>query len=341
MLIILFFSFFLLLFGVSTLLSTKKIDSEYQPYSIIVPCRNEEQNLPQLLRSLDRIEYPKYLYEIIFVDDASDDGTPEILGKYSNRKNNCHVISIRQKSLEYKGKKYALKMGVEKARFENLLFTDADCEVPVDWLKTFNSYVSDSTGMIVGYSPEKNVSIFRRLTQILTADFYCATINLGVPFSNNGRNLYINKKAYEQVGGVESIKNYTCGEDKLLLNLIKRTNYRIMYNADCKVLTRHLKSDCSNQQKRRYGQFSLSSPLYKVVSIIIFLFYIYLPLHIAFFKDWFGFSVYYCSFLLFWVGGLIKHKEKFKVLDLIYVLIYPYYLIYYSLLGMFGKWTWK
>ena len=224
---------------------------------------------------------------------------------------------------------------------DSCLFTDADCTVPSDWIESFNDLISQDVGMIVGYSPESGVSTFRRFSQIITADFYCATISIGFPFSNNGRNLYMNKDAYLQVGGFEKIKNYTCGEDKLLLNLIKKTRYKILYNSNCKVLTRPKVKDHSNQQKRRYGQFSLSSPLYKVVSLLIFFFYLYLPVHVIHSRDWVGALIYYTAFLLFWIAGLVRHKEKFHILDLLFLLLYPYYLMYYSLLGMFGKWTWK
>jgi len=339
--IILIFSFFLILFGISLFITPKKKKSTKHSYSIVIPCRNEEHALPTLLHSLENIDYPEELFEVILIDDESSDNTAQIIQKFCENRSNYEAVHIANKSEEYKGKKYALKKGIEKAQFENLLFTDADCIVPSNWIDSFNKFVLEDIGMVVGYSPEKGVSSFRRFSQIITADFYCATINLGVPFSNNGRNLYINKKAYERVEGFEKIKNFTCGEDKLLLNLIKGTQFKIIYNSDCKVYTHPQVNDHVNQQKRRYGQFSLSSPLYKVVSLFILLFFLYLPFHVIFNKDLLGLSIYYVSFLTFWICGLIKHREPFHVFDLLYILIYPYYLIYYSLLGMFSKWTWK
>ena len=339
--IILIFSFFLIIFGISLFITPNRNRSTQYSYSLIIPCRNEEHTLPDLLHSLENLDYPEELFEVIFVDDASCDSTSKIIQEFCANRPNYTAVHIANKSEKYKGKKYALKKGIEKAQFENLLFTDADCIVPSNWLDSFNRFISEDVGMVVGYSPENGVSSFRRFSQIITADFYCATINLGVPFSNNGRNLYINKKAYEQVDGFEKIKNFTCGEDKLLLNLIKDTQFKIIYNSDCKVYTNPQISDFVNQQKRRYGQFSLSSPLYKVVSLFILLFFLYLPFHVIFYKDWLGLSIYYVSFLTFWICGLVKHREPFHVFDLLYILIYPYYLIYYSLLGMFSKWTWK
>jgi len=339
--IILIFSFFLILFGVSLFISFKKKNSIQHSYSIIIPCRNEEHTLPVLLHSLENLNYPEKLFEVILIDDASSDSTSKIIQEFCKNRSNYTAVHIANKSEEYKGKKYALKKGIEKAQFENLLFTDADCMMPSNWIDSFNKFICKNVGMVVGYSPEKGVSSFRRFSQIITADFYCATINLGVPFSNNGRNLYINKKAYEQVDRFEKIKSFTCGEDKLLLNLIKNTQFKIIYNSDCKIYTHPQINDFANQQKRRYGQFPLSSPLYKVVSLFILLFFLYLPFHVIYFRDWLGLSIYYVSFLIFWISGLIKHRESFHFFDLFYIIFYPYYLIYYSLLGMFSKWTWK
>lgn len=341
MLIFLIISTLLILLSIGLLISHKNSIHGNLSFSIIIPCRNEAQNLATLFASLEALDYPQELFEIILVDDASSDNTGILISEFCKNKANCHMVSISDKSYDFKGKKNALKRGIDKAQYQNLLFTDADCVVPEEWLASYNPFIDKETGMVVGYSPEVNVTSFRRFTQILTADFYCATINLGFPFSNNGRNLYINKKAYDEVGGFEKIKNFTCGEDKLLLNLIKRTDFKITYNPRSKVITNPLVYDHANQQKRRYGQFSLSSPLYKVLSIMVFLFYLYIPVHLIFFREWLTPSIYYVSFLIFWICGLYVHREKLHLFDVVYILIYPYYLIYYSLLGMFSKWTWK
>jgi len=341
MYVIIIVSLLLVFLSISFLISQKTGNPTKNSFSIIIPCRNEEDNLPQLLMSLNNLQYPDDLYEIIFIDDASSDRTADLLTEFVRNLSNCHIIPIEQKSEEYKGKKFALKKGIEYTQCDHLLFTDADCQVPSNWIDSFNDYIAPDVGMVVGYSPEKNVSTFRRFSQILTADFYCATIHCGLPFSANGRNLYINKDAYMQVDGFEKIKKYTCAEDKLLLNLIRKTNYKIMYNSDSKVYTNPQILNYANQQKRRYGQLSLSSPLYKLLSMLIFFFYIYLPIRVLIFRDWIGLAIYFSAFLLFWIAGLIRHKERFHVCDILYILIYPYYLIYFSLLGMFGKWTWK
>lgn len=340
-LIIVIYSFFFIILGLGILRNWKVKNPQEQTYSIIIACRNEEQNLPFLFSTLKKIEYPKNKYEIIIVDDVSTDNSLNLIVEFCSQQDNAKYFHLPNKDINYKGKKAALKKGTDNAKFDILLFTDADCLPPSNWLKSFNQYFSKEIGMIVGFSPEVNVSRFRYFTQLMSASVFCSTIGIGFPFSNIGRNLAISKQAFNEVGGYEKVKYHPCGEDKLLLNLINKTRYKIAYNPDAKVPTKPNNVGFMDQQKRRYGQFAISSLFYKVVSILIFLFYIYLPIRILFFNDWISFLVYFLSVLFFWSSSLFKHKEKFCLIDLLFLIIYPYYLIYYSIAGMYGKWQWK
>lgn len=341
MYITLFFSVIITIFGLAILRSWTVPNPEKQTYSIIIPCRNEEENLPSLIRSLKKITYPQNKFEIILIDDASEDHTLGIIKKFSNSASNRHYYHINEKQEEYKGKKAALKIGTDNAKFEYFVFTDADCLPNSNWLNGLNQFLSGTTGMLVGYSPEKNVSSFRFFSQLMSASVYSASIGLGMPYSSNGRNLVVNRKAFLEVGGYKTIKNHLCGEDKLLLNLIKKTKYKIAYNPTVKVYTKPEKHNYTDQQKRRYGQFDISSNFYKILLTLIFLFYLYLPYHIIATGSYENFLLYLLSTLIFLFSTLYKHKEKFKFPYLFYIIIYPYYIIYYSILGKFGTWNWK
>lgn len=339
--IIAIYSFFFILLGVGILRNWKVKNPQKQTYSIIIACRNEEQNLPYLFSALHKIEYPKDKYEMIIVDDASTDGSLNLITEFCSQHDNARYFHLTSKDPVYKGKTAPLQKGADNSKFDILLFTDADCLPPSNWLESFNQYFSNEIGMVVGYSPEINASRFRYFTQLMSASFFCATIGIGLPFSNIGRNLAVKRQAFNKVGGYEKIKHHTYGEDKLLLSLINKAKYKIGYNPDVKVPTRPCNTVFKNQQRRRYGQFAISSPLYKVVSILILLFYIYLPIKVLVFNDWISFLLYFLSALFFLGASLFKHNEKFHPIDLLYLIIYPYYLIYYSIAGMYGKWQWK
>lgn len=310
-------------------------------YSIIIPCRNEEDNLPDLCAALEKIDYPADKYEIILLDHASEDKTASLLKKFCSQAPNRKFIHLPENENQYMGKKQALHVGVNNSYFKIILFTDADCLPPMDWLKMMNQYFSPNTGMVVGYSPEKEVSGFRSFSQLMSATVYCSTIGLELPFSSNGRNLAIRRSVFEEVAGFDKIKDHPCGEDKQLLQLVSKTNYRIAYNARNKVFTKPVRDGFVDQQKRRYGQFGISSHLYKLASILIFFFYLYLPIILILGSNLVNFFIYFLPLIIFWFISLQKHKESFHWQHVIYLLIYPYYLIFFSLYGMFTSWSWK
>jgi glycosyltransferase involved in cell wall biosynthesis len=93
--------------------------------SVVIPCFNEEENLPSLLErlfmSLKKLEES---YEIIFIDDGSTDSSLAILKKFSKMKKNIRIFSFRRNQ----GKSEALTVGFQKARGEYIITLDADLQ---------------------------------------------------------------------------------------------------------------------------------------------------------------------------------------------------------------------
>ena len=310
-------------------------------YSIIIACRNEEKNLPKLFNSLENLYYPKEKFEIIIVDDASTDSSFSLMNDFCNNLENASCFQLKEKSKEYLGKKAALKLAVEKSKFEILLFTDADCFQQKDWISSYNNYFTDKTGFVVGSYEELNVSSFRRFCNQISSAINASTIGLGFPFSAAGGNMAVRKEAFDQVRGYEKFKHNIAGDDKQLLNLIKETSWEISYNPEVLVSTEADHSNSHNKAKRKYGKFGISSHLFQIISILILLFYLYLPFRIFVMKEWQSFFSYFLGAILFWFANIIKHKFKFSPIDLLFIVIYPYYLIFYSILGLSGNWKWK
>ncbi len=335
------FSIFLIILGLGILRNWTVTDVKELSYSIIIACRNEEQNLPRLFDSLSNLNYPKDKFEIIIVDDASTDNSYNLIKSFCDEQPNATSFQLKEKSKEYLGKKAALKLAAEKAKFEILLFTDADCFPQRDWINSYNNYFTDKTGFVAGSYEEINAGSFRRFRNQISSAIYACTIGLGFPFSAAGGNMAVRKETFEQVNGYEKIKQNIAGDDKQLLNLIKNTAWEIKYNPEILVLTEADFSDPNHREKRKYGKFGMSTPLFQVFSIMIFLFYLYLPFRIFIMQEWLNFFSYFLGGILFWSANLIKHNFKFVLLDFIFIVIYPYYIIYYSILGLSGNWKWK
>ncbi len=349
------YALFLLIAGIGILLTTiKKGDKSTPDYSIIVAARNEEKNIPHLLDSFSKLDYPPERYEIILVNDASTDNTLNLMHDFSSHNSNVTVISLPEQERTLPGKKSALQAALEIAKFEIVIFTDADCEVSPTWLRKNNRFWNAHIDMVVGYAPEiytesDNLSLFhssfRRFTQLVSAGIYAAAIGLRFPFSCSGRNLAIRKTTLVKLGGYTKIKKNISGDDKQILNLIAENKGEIVYNYYKTVTTKPEIEHFSQQQQRRYGKFAISSLPYKILTLLVLAFYLVLPLWLAFTplngSKFFSVVILYFSLLMAWIINLSVHKENFIVYDLFFVIVYPYYLLYYTFIGSMGKWKWK
>ena len=128
--------FIIIIFTCTYLLyKPQKSNPNLRTFSILIACRNEENNIPELIESLCKINYPTDLWQVIIVDDASEDNTWQLLLDHTAGRKNFQVYHLAEKSAEYKGKKAALKLAAENADFDYLVFTDADCIVHPEILR--------------------------------------------------------------------------------------------------------------------------------------------------------------------------------------------------------------
>lgn len=321
----------------------RDVNTDKNTFSILIACRDESENLPFLFRSLEKLNYPADKYEIILADDASSDNSLQSIKEFCSKNKNANYVYLTQKDKEYKGKKAALKKAAEQARFDFLAFTDADCVIPENWLTNHNKHISEKVGIVAGYYVETICTSFAGFLQKISAATFSSTIGLGVPFSSAGSNLIVRRKAFEEVSGYEKIKNYLAGDDKLLLNLIRKTKWKIVYNPEEPVKTHPLKKTKVKLQqlKRRFGKFSMSPPSYKFYFLLVLFFYLYLPYNVFALKKIKNFLLYFGMMLVFWFSNLYLHKMKFKLIDIVYLLIYPYFMLIFTFLGQFTNWNWK
>jgi len=334
-------SLFIIALAIGIKLNKKVKDPIQNSFSILIACRNEEENLPGLFESLNKLDYSEELFELIIVDDASTDKSFELLREYCVKKPNYSTYRLEVKDEEYLGKKAALKLATERAKHEFLIFTDADCTVPRNWLKSYNNHIKSNTDMVTGSVLEPAAKGIHKFSGRMNCGIYASTVGLNLPFGCSGGNFCLRKERFEQVGGYSKIKNYLAGDDKLMLNMVKKSGGKISYNPEALVMTasvHHNKK--SDQKKRRYGKFKMSSLGIKLLQILILAFYIYLP--VAIFRTGFiNLLVYYSAALAFLISTIHTHKLHLLFTDIFNVLIFPYYLIYYSIMGLMFKWKWK
>lgn len=178
--------------------------------TLLIPCRNEEKNLPYLLASLEKLDYPEDKLQLVLGDDHSEDQTLEMLLEWSRDKSFLQVMEIAEgDGLRINGKANALAQMAKQANGEYLLFTDADCEVPTTWLKSMvwaSRYKkADLVTGVTAIRGKTRMAAMQALDWWLTLGLVKIASDLGSSVTSMGNNMLIRKAAYEAVGGFEGI----------------------------------------------------------------------------------------------------------------------------------------
>jgi len=190
-------------------------------FTVIIPFRNEAEHLPFLLKSFSELNYPKHLFEVIFVDDESNDSSVNLI-KAFQLKSQIDSILIGNTRQTNAPKKDAISTAIKIAKNEWIITTDADCIVPKYWLDSFDCFIQNQEpNYIVAPITYTNVKSFLERFQLL--DFLSlqgATIGgFGIkkPFLCNGANLAYNITFFKAVNGFEGNTNVASGDDIFLL----------------------------------------------------------------------------------------------------------------------------
>ncbi len=192
--------------------------------SVIIPARNEGRNIGACIESVLAQKYPLGLFEVIVVDDHSEDDTALVAGEYEDRNVNCirlaDVMEPEQKINSYK--KAAIAAGIAASRGALIVTTDADCITPNSWLMHIAAvYEQQAPVMIVApviYSVEYNVvQVFQLIDFMSMQGITAAAHTLRLGNMSNGANLAFSKAAYEEVGAYAGIDHLASGDDLLLM----------------------------------------------------------------------------------------------------------------------------
>ncbi|MCK4965558.1 glycosyltransferase, partial [bacterium] len=221
------------------LLRRKKSATDNKPLvSVVIAARNEEQNIKNCLLDLAVQTYPEDLFEIIVVNDNSEDNTSNIIKEFQQKINNLHLIEINRQIENFSPKKYALSEGIKISRGEIILTTDADCSLKPSWIEYMVKNFTPACGMVIGFSYTSEINTVGSICRGIQAlDFLslmtaaAGTSELSVPLAASGQNLAYRKTAFTDVGGFEKIKDRISGDDTLLLQTIKKyTPYKIRFS---------------------------------------------------------------------------------------------------------------
>jgi cellulose synthase/poly-beta-1,6-N-acetylglucosamine synthase-like glycosyltransferase len=238
--------------------------------SVVVPARNEEENIERCVRSLAASQYPSGLWELIVVNDRSSDRTGEILRRLQTEFSMLIVHEITESSLansqknaqesaqdnirttnlnhppttNLQGKPRALHQGIERSSGDIVMMTDADCVIEPTWIANIvRVFEQAAAGEEVGLVPSFTViqtfdgaaftpfHKMQALEWIMNHTMASAGVGLKQPLGCFGNNLSIRRTVYDELGGYARIP-FSVTEDLALLQAVAHTRWRIRYVCD-------------------------------------------------------------------------------------------------------------
>ncbi|RMG62444.1 MAG: glycosyltransferase [Calditrichaeota bacterium] len=209
--------------------------------SVLIPARNEALYIRSVLEGLARQTYPAELLEVLVIDDHSTDGTAEVACKFIEQRGLHHfrVLSHRADGIQPTYKKAAITFGLQYARGELILATDADCRVQPDWVASMVRHYGPRTGLVAGlitFEKRLEKGLFQKLQTLEFAGLVFAGVGaagIGKPLICNGANLSYRRKAFDEVGGFRGHDHLPSGDDDLLMqNIHRKTDWEVRFNLD-------------------------------------------------------------------------------------------------------------
>jgi glycosyltransferase involved in cell wall biosynthesis len=216
------FIYYIIIFGKFSFAKTQIATPKRIPISVIVCAKNEEENVRNLIPLLVKQNYPQF--EIVLIDDASSDNTLEVFEEFEKLHSNIKLVKVENNEAFWGNKKYALTLGIKAAKYEYLLFTDADC-VPSskDWIANMSSQFTQEKTIVLGYGAYEKISgsflnKLIRFETLLTATQYFSWAKIGKPYMGVGRNLAYKREEFFKVRGFMDHMKVRSGDDDLFIN---------------------------------------------------------------------------------------------------------------------------
>ncbi|KAF2339842.1 glycosyltransferase family 2 protein [Flavobacterium tistrianum] len=344
----------LLIYGFFKVKKHKKSDLKPKTsFTIIVPFRNEEENLPNLLNSISNLNYPTDLFEVILVDDSSNE-------KFQFLNSKFQISIIDNIRISNSPKKDAITTSMQHVKTDWVITTDADCIVPENWLLTFDNYIQQNkVSMLAGvvtYQCENSfLDHFQQLDLTSLQGATIGSFGLNKGFMCNGANFAYTKSLFEGLNGFEGNDEIASGDDVFLLQkAIEKFPNEVSYLKAKEAIvttkpTENWKALFHQRVRWAAKTSSYKSTFGKFLGLIVF--FGNITLVICFFLFFFGvlsypilvlfaFLKFIIDFGLLSVTNQFLTKTRIKSL-LLSSLLYPFFSSTVALYSLFGSYEWK
>ena len=331
--------------------------------TVVVPVRNEEKNILNLLGNLRDQQYNKDLFEVIVVDDHSTDNTLKLINSFSM--SNLRVIALKDDPALADASRTNKKIGIEKAVHAAngtlIMTTDADCHPGSNWIKTTVAYYEQHqpvmiAGMVSYFHDTSFLGKFQTLDFLSLVGIAAASIQNGFYNLCNGANLAYTKAAFLEVDGFRQIDHIPSGDDMMLMHkMAKKFGDKIAYlkNKDSIVYTSTEKDFVTFWNQRvRWTSKSTHYEDKRITGILAFVYLvnllIVLNLAIGIFYPpmlklamWMFLAKLCIDTLFTYAVTKFFRRENLLWLFLPMQAVHVLYIILIAPAGVFGKYNWK
>ncbi|MGB0869188.1 MAG: glycosyltransferase [Flavobacteriales bacterium] len=304
--------------------------------SVIVAAKNEAENLKKYLPYVLEQDYNNF--EVIVVNDGSWDQTQNVLEAFEIQYPHlklCRTYDDEHQS-HFSGKKLALTIGIKAAKYDQLLFTDADC-MPISkhWIRNASQYiVKDDLTVLLGSYMKTNGLLnacirFETLKIALTYAGFAAQNNA---YMSVGRNFAYKKSTFFDVNGFSKYLYVPSGDDDLFIQECKKANKSVgvLFSKSTKTVSEPKETFKQwYRQKRRHVSTSSYYPKQTLIKLFVLeilqiLFFIGCPILLLFINI--PFILTYSIFFVILGFVLFRWYRLLKLIDeKINVFLIPFY----------------
>lgn len=331
--------------------------------SVVVPVRNEGQNILKLLESLLKQDFPMPYFEVILVDDYSEDNTAYVVRHFQAKHPQFPLFFIGvEGDKNNSNKKVAISQAVHLAKGELIITTDGDCSMGTKWLSTIYTFYQKFEPQLIS-SPvalDYPQHIFGKMQIIEFASLIgsgASTLFWGYPTMCNGANMAYTKKVFLEVDGFEGNIEIPTGDDEFLMQKVyQKYPKKVLFlkNEEAIVRTPPLSSfkDFYQQRKRWASKWGRHKSVHiYLIAMLVFLYHV-LNLYAFYLLLFFPlrdnilillhFSLKLCVEFVFLTAihkFLNSGKYWFYILPL--QCVYSFYVVLIGIVANFGVYEWK
>jgi len=329
-------------------------------FSIVIPFRNEAEYFPDLLNSIVELKYAKHKFEILFIDDDSEDESVKLIrSKLSKTQIDFRILTNDHNSRS--PKKDAITKAITQSKYEWIVTTDADCKLPKYWLDAFDCFIQkNDTKFIVAPVTYYQVTSFLKRFQLL--DFLSLQgvgiggFGVNKPILCNGANLAYTKTLFLELEGFNGNSHISSGDDIFLLQKViekypKQIHYLKNENAIVQTIPQpNFKSLVSQRVRWAAKTSSYNSLFGKLTGVIVFLmngFLVcspllvlanFISLKILIYTFVIKFSI---DFLLLFKTTRFFNQESYLASCFFTSFVYPFFTVYVVFISVFKGYKWK